>query len=56
MKNIDAVDYLKNVLGKWSEFCESHRLLACAIADLLKENDMLKAQLRELQADKGGDE
>ena len=43
-KNLSPTDYLKNVLSNWSKFCKTHKRLANAIVEVLRENERLKAE------------
>lgn len=46
-KNLSPADYLKNVLSNWSVFCKTHKRFASAIIEVLKENERLKAEIKE---------
>ena len=43
-QEIDPIDYLNKCLTTWETFCESHRVLADAIRELLEENKRLSHQ------------
>ena len=43
----EHIDYLEKVLENWTEFCLAHRLLAEAIAEVVKDAKLLEA-LRKL--------
>lgn len=46
-KNYSPADYLKNVLSNWSAFCKTHRRFTNAIIEVLRENERLKAEIKE---------
>ena len=46
-KNLSSADYLKNVLSNWSEFCKTHKHLTNVIVEVLRENERLKAEIKE---------
>lgn len=46
-KEINAHEYLNNVLTTWTQFCKGHRLIVEAIESLLNENKLLKAELKK---------
>lgn len=37
MNKEEAIQYLQNVLDKWTVFCDDHKVLALAIKVLLQE-------------------
>lgn len=47
-EKIPADEYLKKVLQKWTAFCKSHKRFKTAIIEILKENEQLKAQVKNL--------
>lgn len=46
-REINAHEYLTNVLKTWTQFCKTHRLIAESIESLLNENNLLKSELKE---------
>ena len=52
MKQINAHEYLKNVLDNWVNFSKDHRPFAEAIEEILKENEMLHAEIQEFKTRK----
>lgn len=52
-KNNSSVEYLKNVLISWDEFCKQHSKFEGALKDVLEENERLKVKhqtgLKKLQ-------
>lgn len=44
-RETDSVKYLEKVLRDWKEFCRTHKRLARAIREILKENKRLKQEL-----------
>lgn len=47
MKEVNAKEYLTNVLKSWTRFCKTHRLVAESIEIILKENENLRKQLKD---------
>ncbi len=43
----EHIEYIKKVLSSWEKFCESHRLLAEAMREILRDAENLKL-LRDL--------
>lgn len=43
-KNNSSVEYLKNVLISWDEFCKQHSKFEVALKDVLEENERLKVK------------
>ena len=46
-QEIDPVEYLRNVLTTWKEFCKGHSRFVKAINDILAENERLKKELND---------
>jgi hypothetical protein len=49
MKQTDAREYLNHVLNNWVKFVKWHRPIAEAIEEILKENEMLQAEIHEFK-------
>jgi hypothetical protein len=46
-KEINAHEYLNNMLTTWTRFCKEHPLMIGAIESLLNENKLLEAELKK---------